>query len=372
LNTITNMKLIGNLHAIIYLSLVVSFFSCKHKSKPSHACFETFIGTHYFLPDLNDIGKINMYDWEECHHQFIKDLDNLRQIIQAQFIDGLPYLTPEEEISIIENIEEIYFAPISPAPKEINWIFNRLLTTNGIPNHLDSKVKILETDHINACQLLGQTYITRGLYEEASYEEIAYVLAHEIAHGLLHYEDMLRQISIEINNNTLGNGLKGILYYRLSNFFRFTSQATEMEADIAAALIMIKAELNPEAGISFFESLHLHEGTGLGIMERINEDLVSTHPRKSERIQCIKTILKKFQVKISKDDWYALSPKIGTILKSLNAYRFPHEFAPSVSFNIGQELEILGIWEDKVRNVKWVLFQHLDSLFWIQDDYILY
>ena len=62
----------------IFYVILILFASCSIKEQREEISLEAYVGTHYFLPENIDISSVNMYDYEECYHQLIKGIDNMR------------------------------------------------------------------------------------------------------------------------------------------------------------------------------------------------------------------------------------------------------------------------------------------------------
>jgi len=160
------------------------------------------------------------------------------------------------------------------------------------------KFKVVDNKEINAFSLPGgYIYVYKGLIDFAkSDDELAGVLAHEIAHASHHHvlamskkqtrmDLMLVLVALagglgKMDNKDLVNvvyGMQAIRTARLSSL----GQEAEYDADRTAAIYMVKAGYDPRAMISFFDRLNSHQmetGTvrNLGIFQ--------THPGTEDRL----------------------------------------------------------------------------------------
>lgn len=147
---------------------------------------------------------------------------------------------------------------------------------------------------INACALPnGQVVVNRGLIETADPDELAGVLAHEMAHviekhGMRAIAQMIGPLLIAkyifggdsaLAAFTAGAAILGGLQY---------SRGNEHDADAKAWQILMQANIDPRALSRFFREIRRSEGRGASAT-----DIFSTHPATSERIDRLNELWEK-------------------------------------------------------------------------------
>jgi predicted Zn-dependent protease len=141
---------------------------------------------------------------------------------------------------------------------------------------------------VNAIALPGgDVIVLEGLLEDATPDELAAVLAHEMAHVI--EKHAMRQIAQEIgpafvgqyifggdsalNALMIGASALGQLHY---------SRANERHADQLAFEILLRANIDPRSLANFFKKIEkIEKKTGS------QNDLLSTHPPTAERINSL-------------------------------------------------------------------------------------
>jgi Zn-dependent protease with chaperone function len=147
---------------------------------------------------------------------------------------------------------------------------------------------------INACALPnGQVIVMRGLIEAADPDELAGVLAHEMAHviekhgmraiaqdqGAMFIARYLFGGDSALAAFMAGAAILGGLQY---------SRANEHDADAKAWEILMKANIDPRALNRFFREMRRTEGRAGN-----TTDIFSTHPATSERIDRLNEMWRK-------------------------------------------------------------------------------
>lgn len=149
------------------------------------------------------------------------------------------------------------------------------------------RVGVVDDDHVNAASAgNGEFYVTRGLLEKASDQQLAGVLAHEIAHDDLRHVAKTQALGTGLNIGMIildqvfpGSGaLASIPGKLLMN--RYT-QREEYEADRHGMAILQKAGLPPEIMADTLAWLMRTEGGSSG-------GFFSTHPATADRIEALR------------------------------------------------------------------------------------
>lgn len=155
--------------------------------------------------------------------------------------------------------------------------------------------KVLDTGEVNAVSLPGGfIYVTRGLLGfVTSDDELAFVLAHEVAHvDRRHHVQLLERhflFSIVITMLFGGDPTAA----SVANFVRFLlqrgfSREAEFEADRVGLGLVQRAGFAPPAALRFLERLRAAEGRDPSQFEVF----FRTHPALADRIQRVRTQLR--------------------------------------------------------------------------------
>jgi Zn-dependent protease with chaperone function len=133
----------------------------------------------------------------------------------------------------------------------------------------------------------GKVVVMRGLLEEATPDEMAGVLAHEVSHVIQKHG--MRQLAqlvgpmliVEYLFNQSGAVAALVAMSAMFSTLEY-SRANETEADNKAWDIMVKANIDPRSLTTFFRKLRKTEGKRSG-----RPDIFSTHPATSDRIKTL-------------------------------------------------------------------------------------
>ncbi|MCI0337387.1 MAG: M48 family metallopeptidase [Acidobacteria bacterium] len=153
--------------------------------------------------------------------------------------------------------------------------------------------RVVNSSSINAFALPGGfIYINRGAIDAARSEnEVAAVLAHEIAHVSLRHgtnqasKAYLAQAGLDLigglfggrSQNGFGQAIGMIGGFGLNTLFLKHSRSAEQEADSLGMQIMRRAGYNPYGMISFLQTIQRHSG-GRSV------EFLSSHPNPENRI----------------------------------------------------------------------------------------
>lgn len=153
---------------------------------------------------------------------------------------------------------------------------------------------LVEDPAVNAFALPGgHVVINSGLVASAdNYEEIAAVIAHEMAHVTRrhHVRNMISMTGLYAAVIFLTGGEGGLWETLLSQGIQLNqlkySRDMEREADEGGWNYLISANINPQGMITFFEKLNeLHGGEEEDAL--VGPSLFSTHPETMERIETL-------------------------------------------------------------------------------------
>lgn len=176
--------------------------------------------------------------------------------------------------------------------------------------NFDYTFKVIEDKDVNAFSLPGGfIYVNTGLLDFVqSDDELAGVLAHEVAHASHHHMVQLLKEQAKLNNQIaaglligilakmpqedLGNAMLGMELYRTAKTSGY-GQKAEADADRTAVAYMHKAQYNPVGLLTFIERLaRKPEVVTLGIFQ--------THPPSRERAKAIIEQLDAMQIPINR------------------------------------------------------------------------
>lgn len=160
--------------------------------------------------------------------------------------------------------------------------------------------KVIQDEDVNAFSLPGGfIYVNTGLLDLVeSDDELAGVIAHEIAHSAHHHVTHLmnkqskvdRYVALaalagilgDMKSRDLNNLLMGVQMYRVGKMSSYTQEA-EADADRTAVSYMARSSYNPQGLVSFMKKLQAQHtnnpGLPLGIFQ--------THPAAHKRVSAI-------------------------------------------------------------------------------------
>ena len=176
--------------------------------------------------------------------------------------------------------------------KAIEAIIVRLEPHSAIPD-VKYQVRVIDSPIMNAYALPGGyiTVFTGLIAESDSAEEVAGVIAHEMAHVTKRHglERVTGQVGIVIGIQLLLGDVSGLLalgvelgQYATQNSY---SRLQETEADLEGARMMHDAGIDPTSVVTLFEDLKSDDPLGL-------PEWMSTHPDTQGRIDRLKEYAK--------------------------------------------------------------------------------
>jgi Zn-dependent protease with chaperone function len=182
----------------------------------------------------------------------------------------------------------------------------QLRDSNKELQQIDFDIRISPSEDINAFALPGGIIVmNRGLLLAAhSVEEVAGVLAHEMAHvqrrhtlrslaGRLGYLGGFLILSVFLSPDAAVVIGKSFEVAQLKY-----SRDDEREADTVGHQFLLNAGIDPKGMISFFQKLSENESRLLGNAQSITAKaakIFSTHPLSEERMESLTTLSKKFE-----------------------------------------------------------------------------
>lgn len=172
---------------------------------------------------------------------------------------------------------------------------------------------VIKDKDVNAFSLPGgYVYINSGLLKFVrSDDELAGVLAHEIAHSAHHHIQSLSHEQGRMNSETMAGLLVAVLAHvpaqDIANLLRGTelaqlgimnskySQPAERDADHGGVILMQKAGFNPVGMLTFMRLLSDRENRS----PKIDFGILQDHPYTTERVGLIETELAQMNVPVT-------------------------------------------------------------------------
>jgi len=190
----------------------------------------------------------------------------------------------------------------------LNKLVNRL--TRSTNTAYDLRLSVADTPVVNAVALPGgRIVVFRGLIDNAgTAEEVAGVLAHELAHVTLRHptQGLIVSVGWSAMLSALTGGASGstdaIAQVASQLATSAYSRDVEAEADAEGVALLEKAGIGAKGLIAFFQTLRKAEGKGLKIPEYF-----ASHPLTNDRIAAISAISNgRNGPAMSKADWAAV------------------------------------------------------------------
>ena len=179
--------------------------------------------------------------------------------------------------------------------EDFDKIASRLIKGIGSKRY-EFKFHIVKDDSLNAFALPGGTMaIHTGLLLKAnSAEEVAGVMAHELAHVTEQHgvSNLIETAGLYLLVTGLFGDTTGLLAVIANNApallqMKF-SRDHEREADKRGFEFLMAAEIDPQGMVSFFKKMHLHqEEKGTNTIP----DFLSTHPATTKRINNLEQLI---------------------------------------------------------------------------------
>ncbi|HZG09671.1 MAG TPA: M48 family metallopeptidase [Allosphingosinicella sp.] len=169
-------------------------------------------------------------------------------------------------------------------------------------------IRVVDINFANAAALPGGNIVIfeELLAESECPDEVAGVLAHEIAHVERRHvtQAMIRDLGLGLVVSAFGGTTGGSIDGLLSAGY---SRGSEREADDDAIAMLRRAGISPLPTAQFFNRMAEQEAKLGGMAEGLS--YVSTHPLSAERRQRFRDSAEKgrnYQAALSRDEWEAL------------------------------------------------------------------
>ncbi len=201
-------------------------------------------------------------------------------------------LTPKAaEIKLGEKMSEPLFAAMdidSAKSAQLNEFFEK----TGFQSEYPIELYVCEDDVVNAFAIPGgKIVVYQGILDAfQSWEELAAVLGHELAHVEKQHslKQMSRNLSTYLVFSIMTSDASGVTAVFLENAFTLqdmsNSRGMETEADEMGFQYLEKLSINPQGMVDLFKALQIeHFDLGENV-EKLTK-MMSTHPLTEDRIQ---------------------------------------------------------------------------------------
>ncbi|MFD2588935.1 MULTISPECIES: M48 family metallopeptidase [Flavobacteriaceae] len=210
--------------------------------------------------------------------------------LENNWLDFMLYVTPEARVNIGRQMYNRYLFlgkidNTNSSYSKVQEILSKLIkfaNSKNVSYHLN----ILKSDDINAFATLGgYLYITTGLINFVeSYDELAFIIGHEIAHeDKLHTQRKITKLTLSSNllDMTRMDGFKEIAKNINNTLSAPFDQIDEYESDSYGFEMAKKAGYDVNRFADFFKKLEKYE------KQDLLEKLTRTHPFSEHRKNCI-------------------------------------------------------------------------------------
>lgn len=259
------------------------------------------------LMALDGFGQIGDFNLEEIIEQYKTNLDDAEDINDCgHVLDGPLYMMKTFENKSLDAALQFNAIDTDEIGKQIyediietskvvddHWAMNDVAEViKNLTDQMDSehkkefKLKILDSEIVNAYTTYGgYIYITTGLIEFVdSYDELAFILAHEIGHEVnLHTQRKITKLMLTSNLLTQmsAENMIDIVVGLNTKFSAPFDQIDEYEADKYGVLLAHKAGYDSSRFADFFKKMEKYDD------KSIFKKLSSTHPFAEHRISCL-------------------------------------------------------------------------------------
>ena len=215
---------------------------------------------------------------------FLKELLNTADILNETLLE-ITALSDEEENSIGIELEKQILKDLRIV-RERNFnlkeIFNSMMRFVDRTN-INYGYKVVETEEVNAYAIAGgRMFFNTGILDFLETEdEIAFVMAHEIAHNELRH--CIKRVQYAAIASSIDPNFGEIVQLAYGIYSMPFTKYDEYEADELGVWLMKKAGYDKQGAVDFFTKLEeLEKEYGIDERDAVN-DFISSHPTARDR-----------------------------------------------------------------------------------------
>ena len=222
---------------------------------------------------------------------FLKELLNTAEILNETLLE-VTALSDEEENSIGIELEKQISQDLRIVKERK---FNLKKIFNNMMRHVDRTninygYKVVETDEVNAYAIAGgRMFFNTGLLDFLETEdEIAFVMAHEIAHNELRH--CIKRVQYAAIASSIDPSFGEIVQLAYGIYSMPFTKYDEYEADELGVWLMKKAGYDKQGAVDFFTKLEeLEKEYGIDERDAVN-DFISSHPTARDRRETVEKL----------------------------------------------------------------------------------
>ncbi len=221
----------------------------------------------------------------------LNELLKTADILNETLLD-VTALSDDEENSIGIELEKQILTDLKVV-KERKFNLKRIfrdLTKYVERTNINYGYKVVETDEINAYAIAGgRMFINTGILEFLETEdEIAFVMAHEIAHNELQH--CIKRVQYAAIASSIDPSFGELVQLAYGIYSMPFTKYDEYEADELGVWLMKKAGYDKQGAVTFFEKLEqLEKEYGIDQRDAVN-DFISSHPTARDRREKVKNL----------------------------------------------------------------------------------
>jgi len=215
---------------------------------------------------------------------FLKELLNTADILNETLLE-ITALSDEEENSIGIELEKQISQDLRIVKERkfnLKKIFNNMMRYVDRTN-INYGYKVVETDEVNAYAIAGgRMFFNTGILDFLETEdEIAFVMAHEIAHNELRH--CIKRVQYAAIASAIDPSFGEIVQLAYGIYSMPFTKYDEYEADELGVWLMKKAGYDKQGAVDFFTKLEkLEKEYGIDKRDAVN-DFISSHPTARDR-----------------------------------------------------------------------------------------
>lgn len=215
---------------------------------------------------------------------FLKELLNTADILNETLLE-ITALSDDEENSIGVELEKQISQELRIVKERK---FNLKKIFNNMMRHVDRTninygYKVVETDEVNAYAIAGgRMFFNTGILNFLETEdEIAFVMAHEIAHNELRH--CIKRVQYAAIASSIDPSFGEIVQLAYGIYLMPFTKYDEYEADELGVWLMKKSGYDKQGAVDFFTKLEeLEKEYGIDNRDAVN-DFISSHPTARDR-----------------------------------------------------------------------------------------